>query len=78
VEDVVFFGLKVLNVIISQLFLMNKKWGIQFSFAEKIVTDAALNHIFISRQGGESEAFSKRAIESLVKKLKVTFSLNLK
>jgi hypothetical protein len=27
--------------------------------------------VLVPRQGGESEAFSKRAIESLVKKLKV-------
>lgn len=33
-----------------------------------------VHSLMCHRQGGESEGFSKRAIESLVKKLKVRFS----
>lgn len=35
-----------------------------------------VHSLMCHRQGGESEGFSKRAIESLVKKLKVIIPLN--
>lgn len=35
-----------------------------------------VHSLMCHRQGGESEGFSKRAIESLVKKLKVNFSIS--
>lgn len=35
-----------------------------------------VHSLMCHRQGGESEGFSKRAIESLVKKLKVIILLN--
>lgn len=36
-----------------------------------------VHSLMCHRQGGESEGFSKRAIESLVKKLKVSLSLHV-
>jgi len=53
-------------------------WGFEMTSNSPTSADACLSivhSLMCHRQGGESESFSKRAIESLVKKLKVSCSV---